>query len=194
MKIDIRRAVKKLATLTNQLSADKVALGTARAINHTLAKGKTAASKEIRSVYNIKAVSVSKALKIQKASKATLTGELRISGSPIPITDFTAGSRHYQTKQGVSVSIFKGKRKMIKSAFVLKGKVRARGMYKEGGFEFRRKRSVKEGNDFPIPQLMTASVPQAFQSQAVITAVATKLEADLGKRLEHEFTQLISKI
>ena len=195
MKIDIRQAVKKLAHLTDQLSADKVALGTARAINHTLAKGKTAASKEIRSVYNIKASYVGKAISITKSSRTTLEGTINISGSPMPIMAFSPR----QTQKGVAVTIKRGNRKLINRAFIRRMKsghigVYARGEYESNSFAFRKKRIKKVGADLPIEELKTTSIPSAFTTQTIITAVATKLEADLGKRLEHEFTQLISKI
>ena len=195
MKIDIRQAVKKLATLTDQLSADKVALGTARAINHTIAKGKTAASKEIRSVYNIKASYVGKAISITKSSRTTLEGTINISGSPMPIMAFSPR----QTQKGVAVTIKKGNRKLINRAFIRRMKsghigVYARGEYDSNSFAFRKKRIKKVGADLPIEELKTTSIPAAFTTQTIITAVATKLETDLGKRLEHEFAQLISKL
>ena len=195
MKIDIRQAVKKLATLTDQLSADKVALGTARAINHTIAKGKTAASKEIRSVYNIKASYVGKAISITKSSRNTLEGTINISGSPMPIMAFSPR----QTQKGVAVTIKKGSRKLINRAFIRRMKsghigVYARGEYDNNSFAFRKKRIKKVGADLPIEELKTASIPSAFTTQTVITAVANKLENDLGNRLQHEFTQLISKL
>lgn len=188
MQIDVSDAVKKLSNLTDQLSDYRVGLAIARGINHTLARAKTDAKNQIQSVYNIKTAAVSKALEIEKASRHTLTGKLEVSGKPISISGFSAAARPYQTKRGVSVSILKGKRKIIKSAFMIKGTktVRARGEYQGNRFAFRHKRIVKEGMDFPIPQLMTTSVPAAFQSPKVYDTIIKKIETALPKRLEHE--------
>lgn len=195
MKIDVQQAVKQLSKLTAQLSPENVALGTARAINHTIAKGKTEASRQIRSVYNIKAKEVGKAISITKSTRTSLEGSINISGSPMPIVAFSPR----QTRKGVAVTIKKGSRKTIQRAFIQTMKsghrgVYARGTYGSDGFKFRRRRVKTSGPDLPIQELLTTSVPQAFQSQTVITAVGAKLEAGLASRLEHEFKHIISKL
>ena len=195
MRIDVKQAVKQLSKLTAQLSAEQTALATARAINHTIAKGKTEASRQIRSVYNIKAKEVGKAISITKSTRTSLEGSINISGSPMPIIAFSPR----QTRKGVAVTIKKGSRKVIQRAFIQRMKsghtgVYARGEYGSDGFKFRRKRAKKTGPDLPIQELLTTSVPQAFQADAVIRAVGTKLEAGLASRLEHEFRHIISKL
>lgn len=194
MQIDVSDAVKKLSNLTDQLSPEQVGLGTARAINHTIAKGKTSASREIRSVYNIKASEVGKAIRIEKSTRTSLTGKIIVSGSPIPIIAFSPR----QTKTGVTVTILKGKRKAIKRAFIQRMKsghvgVYARGRYGNNEFKFRTKRINKRGQDLPIEELMTTSVPKAFATDKVIGAVGKQLEKDLDTRLLHELTNLIRK-
>jgi len=196
MHIDISKAIGGLKHLTEQLSEAKVRLGVSRAINHALAKGKTVAKKEITSTYNIKPSTVSKALVVKKSQRTELRGELQVSGAPIPIAEFSADARPYQTKRGVSVVIFKGKRKLINSAFIPKGskRVRARGAYENGQFVFRRHRIVKKGMDYPIPQIMTTSVPLAFKSERVISKVVANLEDNYTNRLAHELQYLITKL
>mgnify|MGYP000452808354 FL=1 len=193
MQIDVSDAVNKLSELTDQLSPYRINLAIARGINHTLAKAKTDAKTQIQKVYNIKSSSVSKSLTIEKASRNTLTGILEVSGKPISISGFSSAARPYQTKKGVSVSIVKGKRKIIKSAFMIKGTktVRARGKYQDNKFVFRHKRIVKEGMDFPIPTLMTTSVPAAFQSPKVYDAIVQRIETALPKRMEHELRYML---
>jgi hypothetical protein len=192
MQIDISKAVQKLFSLTKQLSTDKVGLGIARAINHTIAKGKTAASREIRSVYNIKAGEVGKSISIVKSTRESLEGRILIIGKPIPIIAFSPR----QTATGVTVTIKKGSRKRIARAFIQTMKsghtgVYARGRYNSGEFKFRTHRINRKGSDLPIGELTTTSVPTAFRTEKVLKAVAQNLEANLETRLAHELNNLI---
>lgn len=195
IQIDVSNVINGLQNLADQLSNAKVNLAQARAINHTLAKAKVDTNQRVRAAYNIPAREVSKSLRVVKASSTKTSGELQISGSPIPIMSF----QPYQTKQGISVTIRKGKRIRIRSAFIAKVKgsyksVFARGGYEGGnGFNFRHRRVNKVGADLPIGKLFTVSIPSAFKSDEIIKPIENLLESNYSKRLEHELKFLISK-
>ncbi|MFO0386350.1 MAG: phage tail protein [Flavobacteriales bacterium] len=192
--IETKAVTDKLRSQYKQLSERAVRTGIARAINHTLGKTKTASSREIRSVYRIKAKDITKSMRITRAYVQRQFGELVASGQPLSAMAF--GAR--QTKKGVSINV-KGQRKLIRGAFLATMKsgkqgVFARGRYGKDGFEFRTKRIRKKGNDLPIEELKTIAVPQALAHNAVLNNLGKKMEADYPGRLQHELKYLASKI
>lgn len=74
------------------------------------------ASKRIRQRKRLKASAVSKALVMAKPTGRPEEGTwaLRVRGTPIPLSAYP----HRQTKKGVSVEVNKGKRSLVKSAFL----------------------------------------------------------------------------
>lgn len=84
-------------------------------INKTIAKGKTAASREVRKIYNIKAKDLSKAVKVVKAKFGKISGAHVVVGKRLRLYYFGAK----QNKSGVSVRVRKDSgRKTITSAFI----------------------------------------------------------------------------
>lgn len=204
MHISVEEAVKKMRKEFVDLTNDEFKTGVSRAINHTLAKAKTSASREIRTVYAISAKDVGQALTIRKAGKVELTGFVIAAGKPIPLKKF----RPLQTDEGVSVIVKKGQRQLIKAAFLTTMPsghtgVFARGSYKQGGYEFRHKRIKPAGgyrqvngrwqpivNDTPINTLTTTSVPLMFANDMVLNAVKKRIEEDFPARMLHELKRI----
>jgi hypothetical protein len=96
-----------------------------RAIGRALSKaGATAlrdmrgeASKRVRARKRLKAGVVHKALRLRKPRRATIDGmewALDVSGKPVSLTAYP----HRQTKRGVVVEVNRGKRTLIKGAFL----------------------------------------------------------------------------
>jgi hypothetical protein len=106
-----------------------------RAINDGLVAGRTAASKLIRTRYNIKAATIKSAITLNKARAKVgeLGGSLEARGPMMPVSDFAprvrlkpaegAPSRSRRKYQNVTVMIVKGARKLIKGAFMAKGRI-----------------------------------------------------------------------
>jgi hypothetical protein len=204
VKVSVEQAVQAIRKEFRDLTNDEFQLGVARAINHTLAKVRTASSKEIRQVYNISAKDIRQAISITKASRSNMTGFVIAKGKPIPLKAF----KPRQTKQGVSVVIKKGKRDLIRSAFLATMKsghqgVFARGEYGSGSFAFRRKRLKKAGgyslkggkyqpnnNDLNITEITTISVPLSFANGAVLNNLARKIEDEFPSRMVHELMRI----
>jgi hypothetical protein len=102
-----------------------------RAINAGLVAGRTTASKLIRTRYNVKAATIKANIALQKArpTAGQLGGSLEAKGSMMPVSAFgpkvslkrKEGSR--RKYQFVRVTIIKGQRRLIKGAFMAKGRI-----------------------------------------------------------------------
>jgi hypothetical protein len=206
VKVSIEKAVHDMRSEFRDLMNAEFNTGVARAINHTIAKGKTASSKEIRQVYNITAKDVGQSLSIRRANKAQLYGSIIAQGKPLPIYKFKPS----QGKYGVSVLIKKGNRQLVKGTFLAtmaSGHVGvfARGTYKggKGNFNFRNKRikpaggyALKNGrmqpvnNDLNVNEITTVSVPRAFANKVVLRNLASQLETEFPARMMHELSRI----
>lgn len=190
MYINTDIAAEKIKRKFAKLSEDKINLGLARAINHTIAKAKTSSARDLQVSYSIKARDVKKALAVHKASRRGLTGSLMASVRPIPLQAFSAR----QNQKGVSVRVKKS-RKTIRSAFIAtmpsghKG-VYARGGYKGKDFQFRKKRVVKTGKDLPIGELMSASIKSMYTDKIILDNLKSKIHSQFPNRFVHELTRL----
>lgn len=166
------------------------------AINHTLGVAKTAANKEIRNEYKIRAKDIRPALSIRRAKRGKNTweieGALVATGRPLGLIRF--GAR--QTKKGVSVNVL-GQRKVVAKAFIATMKsghsgVFGRGNYNSNRFNFRYKRIRKRGNDTPITEMKTVSIPTAFSNDVVLKHLANKMATHFPKRLAHEIGRRVT--
>jgi hypothetical protein len=190
LHINTDMAAEAIKQQFSKLTTDKLNLGLARAINHTVAKAKSSSSRDLRAAYQIQSKYAKKALAVSKASRNSLEGKLMASGKPIPLMAF----KPRQNKQGVSIRV-KNSRKTIKSAFIAtmpsghKG-VFARGMYTKDGFKFRTKRVKKTGPDTPITELNSQSVQGMYANKVIVNNLRTKIEDSFPKRFVHELTRL----
>lgn len=191
IQVDVRDAVNKLNHELGYVSQDKKKLAIARAINHTIAKGKTEISRRIRDIYAIDAKTVGQALTQIKADRLTLTGKAVMKGKPLPLHKFRAR----QTAKGVSLEIKKGKRKLIPGVFLAGMKsghkgVMFRGHYSGGKMNRRKQRVSKTGNDLPITQMVGVSLPSAMSNKIIIHALNRSMSEMFPKRFEHEIKRV----
>jgi hypothetical protein len=190
IEINVQDAIWKLKREFQHLKGSQFNLAVARAINHTIAKAKTGASRDIRGEYKVKAKDLSGKLAISKATRVSQTGMIRVSAKPLPIVSF--GAR--QTRKGVSVKIT-GKRKVIKSAFIATMKsghkgVFVRGAYKGTELSYRTKRINKKGPDLPIEEVHTASPYSMMIHERVQQQTADKINTSFPARLLHELQRM----
>lgn len=206
IKISVEDAVKGIRREFRDLTNQEFNTGVARAINHTLGKAKTSASREIRAVYNISAKDVNSTFSLKRASRSIPVGQVISQGKPVPLMKFKPS----QSTEGVSVLIRKGSKQIVKGAFIATMAsghtgVFARGTYKGGGgdFNFRHKRirkaqgyTLRNGkyqpiqNDLSVNELTTVSVPKAFSSRVVLSALAKTIEESFPDRMVHELSRL----
>ncbi len=146
----------------------RAAAAMSSATNRALVAGRTMLSKGIRSEYNIRAGTIKSHTKLKKASKGTTSGELKVSGRPIDLMEFSPTIR----KGGmVSVRVKKTRKKLPHSFFVAVGKA---GLY----HRTTRKR-------LPIEREFSLSVPQMAGNVNVSNAVQKRMSEVFVERLEH---------
>lgn len=192
MKIDISGAIRELRRAHQGLRASTFDAAVAAALNHTIAKAKTGAARQIRTVYKIKQKDLSGkngSLTTIRANPKKKIAVLLAMGRPIPVFKFGARKR----KDGVSVNIM-GSRKVIKGAFFATMKsghkgVWGRGEYIRGDFAWRKKRQRKRGNDVPIEEIKTVSAPTALMNQIVLQVLDKRMRTDFKSRLAHELAR-----
>jgi hypothetical protein len=190
IEINVQSAIYKLKQEFRHLTGSMFNLAVARAINHSIAKAKTSASRDVRTEYKVKAKDLKNKMALVKATRTTQTGMIKVSAKPMPVFPF--GAR--QNKRGVSVNIT-GQRKTIKSAFIATMDSGHRGVFVRGRYQgtelqYRTKRINKKGPDLPIEEIMTASPFSMMTNAKVQSAVASKLETDFPARLLHELRRL----
>jgi hypothetical protein len=184
VRADIDAAVRSLTNLQRTV----IPTATARALNKTAAQAKTQAGREIRARYNISSRLVGRQISVSPATKTTLTAIVKPSGRKFPVMAFQAR----QTPAGVRIQIIRGSPKVIAHAFIVRTRsghlaVFARGRYSGRSFVHQKPR-------FPITELFTVGVPQAFGARVVIDALQRKVREKFPGILEHEIRFAITKL
>lgn len=216
--VDTRQATRQLANLTKQLSHSEFRQVTARAINHTMNKAKTAANRAIRERYKIPLSQAAKAMKLVRATSANPMGVLKASSGYTPFHHFqpsvtsTSGVTTVVTRSGalaskakrtkrvkstqMTIEIVKGQKKRVLGAFFLPGNTRglvtARGKYASGTeFMWRHRRVNKGGADTPIDALKSVSVFKAITTQGAQNQIFKDVGPDYQARLLHEINRAL---
>lgn len=191
IKVDVRDAIGKLDANLGYAKKDARNLAIARAINHTIAKAKTLTSREIRNLYSVDASTLGKALTQVKADRLTLTGKIIARGRPISLARYKAR----QTRQGVTVEVLRGKRKLIPGVFLANLKsgykgVMVRGKHAQGKIVRRKHRVIKSGNDLPITSLAGVSIPKQLANKIILRSIEKGINETFPQRLSHEIKRV----
>lgn len=191
--IDTSKAIREINNSLGNVTHDQQRKAISRALNRGIKSGRTAGSREVRTLYNMSAKSITKATSLTNANKNRLYATLDISGRPISLMNF----RPKQTNKGVTVAIKKKQRRTINSAFVASAGgivgVWARGQYSGGDFEFRSKRIRKSGPDLPIELLRSVSIAAAFNEDKVSNAFNNRAVEVFTQRYAHELNKILKK-
>lgn len=171
-KIDLTREIKKVFDEHKKIvdKAEVIALNRA---------GKSALAQTvifIRKKYNIKASELKDQVKIVRATKGRKIFRLEVSHKALALVKFGAAR---QTKKGVNVTVVKGARQSIPSAFITDvGKGRHKGVFKRTG-----------KSRLPIKELYGPSAMQLMSSkeaQAEIERVfSEKFEKELASAIKY---------
>ena len=165
----------------------KEAFQSARAaINRSLIATRKLSGKLIRRQYKVKksglsATDIKKAHRIVKAkggTLATLRGEVRFLGKPIPLLSFVSGSKSIIEQKGIKVAkrkklkveIRPGKKIVLKAAFI--GKVHTKQVFKRGGKGLKRQAGP--------------SIPEIVFRPRMLKALQTKLVRTFNQRFPVE--------
>lgn len=154
----------------------------AAAINRGLSKVQTAASKEVRKVYAVKAASTRKTTSVTKktASAGNMIGSITFSGTKIPLYEFNVSPKAANTRQPVRAGVMKGNLTPFASAFITMANGRI------GIFE-------REGNPrYPIEQKMGLSMAQMVGNDEVITEIEQQAQETVQQRLDHEINRILN--
>lgn len=191
LHIDTSSAIRELNNSLGHVNQDTQRKAISRALNRGIKSGRTAASKEVRSIYNMSAKSITKSSSLTNANKSRLYATLDISGRPISLMNF----KPKQTNKGVTVAIKRKERRTINSAFIASAGgivgVWARGEYSGGGVEFRSRRIRKSGPDLPIELLRSVSIAAAFNNEKVLTTFNNRAVEVFAQRYEHELKKIL---
>jgi len=147
-----------------------------RAINRTVAYGKTRASKLIREEYTINAGAVRAATSTEQASFGRLRGAISFKGRPKQLRNFARRS----TPKGVAVSVLKRTgTKLIPRSFIRRVSSGPAILQRTGA------------SRYPIEVLHGPSVPQMAGNVNVEQRIRQDVSNKLAERLEHEVDVLL---
>lgn len=204
MKVDVRHNISEVTRSIVTLRSDIKTKATVRALNRAADRVRSAAGREIRKVYKIKAADVRKASKVERASLAsgTLTATVTVSGRRISLIAFSARAvnpwnvrgRSHRPGGGVSVQVkVQGGRKTVQHAFIATTRKGFRGVFIREAVAGapRMKGGAQQGA--PIVNLRSISLPYAFTSRAVTKALETIAVQAFTDRFEHELNFLLAK-
>lgn len=188
LHIDASKAIREANRAYRSMSGAQRRRATATALNVVARKARTAASKEIRQIYKIRAKDIGKATVISRAHQSNLQAAVIATGRPLPIMAFNPRF----SKRGVTVNIM-GKRKRFAHAFRATMKsghvgVFVRGQYRSGKLVARPKRvRPPKENDNPITEVRTVGIPSAMGNDIVMRHLLEKVEQELPRELSRAF-------
>ncbi len=165
MNVDVKGIDKALQELAGTYKRAQMAVRSA--IGRALTAGRAAISKGIRSEYSVKAGTIKGAIQ-RKRANGGLSGELRVSGRPLDLMEF---SPNISKKGIVSVRVKKARKRLPHLFFVSTGKA---GLY--------HRMSKKR---LPIEREFTLSVPQMAGNTNVSKQVTDRMEKVFEERLLH---------
>ena len=117
MQVDVRADMSRILFQLRQVQDAATNKAAARALNRAATTVRAEASREIRKEYNIKASEIRKEMSIQRATPSRLVSAVKAKGRRLTLLRFNAR----QNRTGVAVTIKKGRRQTIKSAFIARG-------------------------------------------------------------------------
>jgi len=157
-----------------------------RSLNRTADAVKTAAGRELRSVYNLKVAAVRAQIGIIRASGTRLVAEVRASGKPIPLYKFAARGPNPSRGRGrVTVKVLRaggrkvvtGKRDLVGQAFIATMPSGHTGVFQRTG-------GKAKGGKQAIRELYSISLPGAFTAARVVAAIRKVADDRFAREIE----------
>ena len=180
IRLEVSSNAHRFSSQLELAAKGKLRLAMSRAVNYAIDGAEIEAKRKIRETYNVSLSGLKKAFKKRKSTQNTLRAILEASGRPFNVIGF--GAR--QVKSGVSVSIKKGSRKIIRHAFIqtIKGAL-------ETGFKgvF-----VRQGKGrYPIVPVLTVSLPGMFSAKVTQQALDTVSNDRFQRELDRQINLLL---
>lgn len=163
----------------------------ARALNKSIASGRTIMAREMSKDVSLKVGAVRDQMKIREASQTRLEATLSASGKRIPLVDFGATGPEPSRGQGRGVSYkLGGQRRRLSSAFLATMGSGHRGVFRRIAASTHKSPGAWSRN-LPIRELFGPSLPKVFLKFRPI-GIARSME-QLRKNLVSEFRFVLSK-
>jgi hypothetical protein len=200
-----------LVDVKRTLAPEKLQEAEMRAINDTIDRAKTKATRDIKAEgYRLSASKIKERLNIRKASRRLLVGSMRAMGKGVNLIDYGArqvgkspfvrdDSGRLKIKPGGGVSVLvKSRRKLIKHAFIANKRVYLRAEYlnrgdrahfTSGGFAFGKGFAVNESD---VRQLTGPGVPTMLANKAVMNALYTMAGPTFEARFRHHLRRALA--
>ena len=154
----------------------------ARALNRAATAAKTAAVKEVRQGYYVKAKDVNKTIKIYRASRSKLGAVVVSKDSKLPLDKFRFSPRtrpKRPPKGGIKVAVKKTGLKTLPHAFLVNHDTGTQIWQRVGK------------DRLPIRRLMGPAVPQMLGADRVQKAFYERGREMYEQRLDHEIKRLL---
>ncbi|MCG5538947.1 phage tail protein [Halorhodospira sp. 9622] len=174
----------QLEDLEEVFGAELIETARVSATNRTLTKLRTAANREVRRAYNLRARDVRKAMRIVRAGRGQSAGFLIVEGPRVPLNAF--GAR--QTRRGVTVRVRKGSgRRLVRGAF------KARMPSGHEGVFVRRRQGGQRARRLPIDERYSLSVAQMLRAEGVLGTVLEQADAEYRRQLADQLRYRVEK-
>lgn len=147
-----------------------------RSLNRSIVAARTAASKEIRQNYVIKAGTVKKHMRLKKASYSNLSASLISEGSPIDLMQFKV---KVKKKGTIFATVKRGAGGPLPHSFFVTTK--SPGLFHR-----------KEKTRLPIQREFGPSVPQMMGNENVVDGIKDRAADVFNRTLEHEIYRQLS--
>lgn len=205
VEVSVQSNIERIKLQFRAFTSDLEEQATVRALNRAGDQSVTAASREIRKVYNVTAAATRQQIRVaSRARRGRLSFAIRIFGRRIPLLAFVRGGRTPTSDRrrrgaGVTVEVKRGQQKRISHAFIARMKSGHVGVFARaysaktilGSEPFRSGRGSRIrpyfDPDLPIAELTTLPVPRMFMEKTVRSAVATVAR----ESFERNFTQQV---
>lgn len=191
INVDFTQALtnnKKLQALTRKAIV--------RSLNRVGDQARTAASKQIREEYNVKAGDISKASKTIRAKASRLQYKIFVRSGRLGLLKYAAR----QTKKGVTVQVKKGEgRKLIPHSFIVpwrKGESEQWAFLRDPKLPKIHRTSRRKDKALYLKAvearraLFGPSITQLYASKKVAKKIRDTIDQNLTKRLNHELNYL----
>lgn len=175
---------------------------TARAVNRSLAAGRTELTRAVRENYTIRARDVRDTISLKKATASDLGGAVKTEGQRLSLRLFKHTPANGETtgaaRRQVRVTVKKGGGGPLATGFLWDGGwgTGKSAVFLRLGQKIRPTKGYHKGKGYEVHKLQKAigpAVPQMAKSDAVRERVQTCLETTFAKRLDHEVDFLLEK-
>ena len=167
------------------------------AMNRGLSKVKTAAFKEVRSVYAVQYAALKEATKtkVKNTSKGNLAGEISFSGVKIPLYKFKVTPQAVATGATVKASTMKGSMTEFSHAFIAMMSSGHIGVFERTGTQgiaSRLEAYNRSKHTEKVSEIMGLSAVQMISNENIMDKTEADAQETVNARIEHEIDRILN--